>query len=263
MSTPITSRENPLIRETAGLRMAKCRRKTGLFLVEGEKMVREALKSGADIVRIFVLESYLAQDSATLLEEVGTLVHPVTERVYRHLSGQTTPCGVAAVCRIPHMQPDFSRWERLMILESVQDPGNVGAIHRICDAAGFDGMVCLSGCADPYGPKAVQAGMGAVFRVPVVSAGDGESDEALMHRIQESGFSLAAGLLDERAQDALLWSPDGGKWALVIGNESRGVSAWLARMADAALYIPVYGGAESLNAAVAAGILAYRMPGKR
>jgi len=260
MRPPITGKDNPLIKEAATLRMAKFRRRTGLFMVEGEKMVQEAVENGAGIVHVFASESYL-MESPEYLNRAGDLVRPVSDRVYRQLSGQTTPNGVSAVCRMPENAIDLTTCKRLMILAGVQDPGNVGTIHRICDAAGFDGMVCLSGCADPYGPKTVQASMGAVFRVPVVQPADGENNQALIHRIQDTGFRMAAGLLDADAENALSWSPDGGKWALVIGNESRGVADWLAESADVKLYIPIRGGAESLNAAVAAGILAYRMPG--
>jgi len=260
MRPPIVSNDNPLIKEAVSLRMAKYRRRTGLFMVEGEKMVREAVENGAGIIRIFGTEPYLGE-GPSYLNGCGDLIQPVSGRVYRHLSGQTTPTGVSAVCRIPEKVIDPAQYGRLMILDGVQDPGNVGTIHRICDAAGFDGMVCLTGCADPFGPKTVQASMGAVFRVPVLSAGDGDDDKSLLHRIQDTGFRLAAGILDADARDALAWSPDEGKWALVIGNESRGVADWLAALADVKLFIPIRGGAESLNAAVAAGILAYRMPG--
>lgn len=260
MRPPITGKDNPLIKEAVTLRMGKYRRRTGLFMVEGEKMVIEAVENGARIVHIIAAESYL-NEIPSYLDRVDDLVRPVSDRVYRQFSGQKTPAGISAVCRMPENRLDLTKCKRLIILDGVQDPGNVGTIHRICDAAGFDGMVCLTGCADPYGPKTVQASMGAVFRVPVVSAGDGENDQALMHRIQDTGFFLAAGLLDEDALDALSWSPDEKKWALVIGNESKGVSDWLAVLADVKLYIPMRGGAESLNAAVAAGILAYRMPG--
>ena len=260
MRLVITSKDNSLIKEAASLRMGKYRRKTGLFMAEGEKMVQEAAASGAPIVHVFATEAYLEERPA-YLHDIDDLVQPVSEGGYQQLSGQKPPKGVSAVCRIPEPDIDLKQSKRLMILDGVQDPGNVGTIHRICDAAGFDGMVCLAGCADPYGPKTVQAGMGAVYRVPVLSSREGESDEALLHRIQDTGFSLAAGMLDQDAKDALTWSPDDGKWALVIGNESKGVSLWLSAMADVKLYIPIYGGAESLNAAVAAGILAYRMPG--
>jgi TrmH family RNA methyltransferase len=260
MRPAIASKDNPLIKEAATLRMGKYRRKTGLFIVEGEKMAVEAVRANA-ATRIFASESYLSQSDPSYLDTVGDLIHPVTDRVYQHLSGQKTPCGISAVCRIPERLFDLSGYTRLMILDRVQDPGNVGAVHRICDAVGFDGMVCLSGCADPYGPKAVQAGMGAVFRVPVLAA-EGENDGTIVHMVKENGFRLAAGLLDNEAQDALAWSPGEGKWALVIGNESQGIAPWLLDMIDTGLYIPIYGGAESLNAAVAAGILAYRMAGR-
>jgi len=260
MRPPVTSKDNPLIKEAGTLRMAKYRRRTGLFVIEGEKMVREAMENGAGIVHILAAESYIGQIPA-YLKDVDDLLRPVSDRVYQQLSGQKSPAGVSAVCRIPDVRLDVSQCRRLILLDGVQDPGNVGTIHRICDAAGFDGMVCLRGCADPFGPKTVQASMGAVFRVPVIQPVDGENDQALIHRIQNTGFRLAAGLLDGDAENALSWSPNGGQWALVIGNESKGVSDWLAKIADVKLYIPIYGGAESLNAAVAAGILAYRMPG--
>lgn len=262
MKSAIVSKDNPLIKEAALLRLAKYRKQTGLFIVEGEKMAAEAARKKDAVVRIFASESYLAQSDTAYLGGAADLVQPVSDRVYAQLSGQKTPRGISAVCRIPGRDTDLSKCERLMVLDRVQDPGNVGTIHRICDAAGFDGMVCLSGCADPYGPKTVQAGMGAVFRVPVFSAAEGDSDESLMHTLKEKGFRLAAGLLGNGARDAFAWSPEAGQWALVIGNESQGVSGWLTEMADVGLFIPIYGGAESLNAAVAAGILAYRMPGK-
>jgi TrmH family RNA methyltransferase len=143
MRPAIAGKDNPLIKEAASLRMVKYRRKTGLFMAEGEKMVREAVENGAAIVHIFATEPYLGEDPP-YLKSIGDLVQPVNERVYQQLSGQKTPKGVSAVCRIPENRLDLAQCRRLMILDGVQDPGNVGTIHRVCDAAGFDGMACLS-----------------------------------------------------------------------------------------------------------------------
>ena len=137
----------------------------------------------------------------------------------------------------------------------MQDPGNLGTIWRTADAAGFDALLLGAGCADPWSPKVQRASMGSGFRVAAVS---GEMP-LLLSRAQADGFRVVVSALDGAPLYARTQPKAGEKLVLVIGNEARGVSPEVQRMADVKLKIPMRGGAESLNAAVAAGILMYEL----
>ena len=166
-----------------------------------------------------------------------------------------TPQGVCASFTMPRRTSLPTGARRLVALDGVQDPGNLGTIWRTADAAGFDALLLGAGCADPWSPKVQRASMGSGFRVAAVS---GEMP-LLLSRAQANGFRVVVSALDGAPLYARTQPKAGEKLVLVIGNEARGVSPEVQRMADVKLKIPMRGGAESLNAAVAAGILMYEL----
>ena len=247
----ITSLQNPRVRALRALQEKKNRQGSGRFLVEGGKMVGEALAH--TIIHAAVVEESKAGHFAPLLAELsaaGASVYVSPSRVLEALCETKTPQGIVAEADIP--APRDVMAERLVALDGVQDPGNVGAIIRTADAAGFDGALLGPACADPFGAKALRAGMGSIFRVPV--AREARLAERLA-ALRESGYAVLSSQLD--GEDFFARGPLPPKLALVIGSEAEGVSAEVSAVATHRLRLPMRGGAESLNAAVAAGIMLY------
>ncbi len=248
----ITSASNPAVKRLKALREAKARQESGLFLVEGEVMLREALSCGLKPAEA------LAEEESALTDELaraGASVHLAVRAAIEAACDTKTPQGVCASFTMPRRASIPSGARRLVALDGVQDPGNLGTIWRTADAAGFDALLLGAGCADPWSPKVQRASMGSGFRVPAVS---GEMP-LLLSRARADGFRVVVSALDGAPLYARTQPRPGERLVLVVGNEARGVSPEVQQMADVRLKIPMRGGAESLNAAVAAGILMYEL----
>lgn len=243
----ITSRQNPLITRLRRLGAEKkTRRAQGVFLCEGTKLVGEALRWGPPPELLAVAEG--TAPPAEL--PAGVRVVEVPEALLRAVSTVETPQGMLAVCRTPDTAPPETLPEgRLLVLDGVQDPGNVGTILRTLDAFDADGLLLTGGCADPYGWKAVRSSMGAVFRRPIYS-GTPEELAALLHR---SGLPLYGAALREDTVDAR--QADYTRCVLAIGSEGRGLSREVLDLCDQTIRIPMSDRCESLNAAIAAAVL--------
>ena len=172
----------------------------------------------------------------------------------RSLSTTETPQGVLFLCRTPDLAlPERLTGGRYMVLDGVQDPGNLGTVWRTADAFGADGLVLVHSCADPWSPKTVRATMGACFRLPVWEA----DLHALQARLDEGGVPLYATALREDTED--LRAQDLRRCAVVIGSEGRGVSEETLALCGKTLKIPMRTRCESLNAAVAAAVVLWEM----
>jgi len=243
----ITSTANPRVKAWRQLLTPDGRRAHGLFLAEGEHLAREAVRAGASECILISKENL---DQYRDLPHEGLSVIPVSRQVIAFLSDSRTPQGILAVCRMPEPKIPEHAGPRLVALNRVQDPGNVGAILRTMDAAAFAGLLIDPGCADPFSPKALRASMGAVFRVPVYPCKS--LDEALGRL---PGHTLVAG--DLNGAPYYNHPPFGDRVCLMVGNEGSGLEEGLLKRADHRLKLPIPGGAESLNAAVAASLMIY------
>lgn len=249
----ITSIHNPMIQQLRGLQKARARREAGLFVAESAKMVREAL--ALSLCRTLVVESGRQDEYADMIAQAegdGREVLLVSPAVMQAVSEAKTPQGVCCTAEI-RPEPDMLAGERIVALDGVQDPGNVGTILRTADAAGFDGALLSDGCADLYGAKTLRATMGSIFRVPTKRTGD---LPAALLELRARGYAIVATELG--GEDFYEKCPH-RKCVLVIGSEGRGVSPEVRAAATHHLALPMRGGAESLNAAVAAGIMIYEM----
>ena len=243
----ITSMKNPRVTLWRSLKRTADRRERGLFLVEGDKSVSEALASG------FEAEAVLLDADRPVPETLSPdlPLFQLPSHVLAAICDTKTPQGIAAVMR---MTPRPVTGRRIVALDGVQDPGNVGTIIRTADAAGLDGVLLSSDCADPYGPKVLRATMGSIFHLPV------EVTEDLPGRLKgyiEQKISVISSQLDGTPFDA--WKGNGTGFVLVIGSEGNGVSDAVRALATDHLCLPMRGKAESLNAAVAAGIMMYAL----
>ena len=254
MNELISSLQNPQVKIWRGLNKSRAARvEAGLFLAEGEHMAGEALKEKK--ARALLMDQSAREKFAALAAEAsaqGLLAYELAPHVFAALCDAKAPQGVIAVCDYPR-EPALKRpGDWLVALDGVQDPGNVGAILRTMDAAGFSGLLMDEKTADPYAPKALRATMGAAFRIPAARCGD---LPGTLRQLAEKGYEIVAG--DLRGQDFYRRPPLPDKICLVISNEGQGISPAVLETATWRVKIPIVGGAESLNAAVAGSIMMY------
>lgn len=252
----IVSPQNARVKEWAGLQEKKHRDRSGQYIIEGIHLVQEALLSGADVeILAYDLDKGMPAELRKHLQAVqGMEVIGVSAAVIAKCSSTGTPQPVFAVAR--KARPDAAAIlakpdSFAIVLDGVQDPGNVGTIIRSADAAGADGVILGQGCADLYNPKTLRSTMGSVFHLPVV-----EGDlRQLLPEARERGVQLVSTSL---AGTDSCYTHDfrGSQW-LLIGSEGQGISAETAAMVDKSIIIPMAGKAESLNAAMAATILLF------
>jgi TrmH family RNA methyltransferase len=239
------------------LQQRKTREREGAVLVEGVRAVTEALAAGAT-VRFGVTSPRLEglQDGTELrqrLFDTGVDLGLVDDAEMEEITDTEHPQGIVVVCDQPSPDETLLRaGGRYLVLDAVQDPGNVGTLIRAATAFALDGIVALDGTADPWGTKAVRASAGMVFRQNVLCA----DAERALGLLSERGLAIL--VADMAGRDvASLPRPDG--WALVVGNEGAGARAALASAAHATVRVPMPGPAESLNVGVAAAVLLYAL----
>lgn len=245
----IESTRNERVKRAKALANRKGRAEQGLHFLEGEKLVREAIISGATFGDAFVEEGHELMEA--VLTGSGAMVYTVKRAVMESLTLTDTPQWVCATVHTPDAPlPEFYPAGLIVALDRVQDPGNLGTILRTADAMGACGLLLGEGCADPYAPKPLRAAMGSIYHLPVWQGDLGKE----LGRLRTQGYVCVCGHL--KGGDSL--PEPGERCALIIGNEGSGVSEAVASQCHR-YRLPMYGFAESLNASVAAGILIYEL----
>jgi TrmH family RNA methyltransferase len=257
--TTITSTRNRRIVEARKLDQRKHRQRQGRFLVEGLQLLHMALDAGARPVEVFYCEGqFVGTEAATLLDrfrQTGADLAAVSEHVMQVLSQRDAPQGIVATFALfetPLQKLQLTGRELVVVLDRLQDPGNLGTLIRTADAVGAGAVVLIEPCVDPFDPKTVRGTMGSLFNVPLVQTAD---VPALFAWLRDRGLRIIGA-------DARLGEPWGqGLWeggvALTLGNEARGLSEDVRAHAEAWARLPIAGKAESLNVAVAGGVLMY------
>lgn len=246
----IESTQNALVKHWKKLVTSKKDRdKSGEFIVEGFHLVEEALKKEGTILHLIIRED-LELPAGWVTDNLQLI--QVTKAVAKELVETEQSQGVFAHCRQPeHTSEEADSWKKLLFIDSVQDPGNIGTMIRTADAAGMDAVILGKGSADPFNPKTVRSAQGSHFHIPVVKGELGDwIDRAKSSGIKVIGTGLQ-NAVDHYNVDPL------NQFALIVGNEGSGVAAEYLSKADDIVNIPLYGKAESLNVAIAAGILLY------
>jgi len=246
METRITARKNPLIQQVRRLLSSRRERESaGLFAADGVKLLSEAVRWWPG------LDTVILSDGVDVPLPESVRVVRVPEEIMEYISPMQTPQGALFLCRLPERKA-FVPKPGMLLLDGIQDPGNLGTILRTADALEIP-VALLEGCADPYSHKVVRASMGAVFRAPVVQT----NWEAAKAACGEAGIPVAVTALSDRAED--LRQADLPQMAVVIGSEGQGVRPEILGCADRELIIPMNPHCESLNAAIAAAIVMWQM----
>lgn len=242
----ITARKNPLLQQVRRLlTSARERQQTGLFVADGTKLLAEAVRWYDGLETVILADGVEAE-----VPENVQLVR-VPKDVMESISPMQTPQGALFVCRLPQKQA-FVAQKGMLLLDGIQDPGNLGTILRTADALEIP-VALLEGCADPYSHKVVRASMGAVLRSPVVQT----TWEQVQSQCRQAGVRIAVTALSQQAVD--LRNAPVQEMAVVIGSEGQGVRPQILEASDAQLIIPMNPRCESLNAAVAATIVMWQM----
>jgi TrmH family RNA methyltransferase len=255
----ITSTDNPKVKSARSLLERRGRERKGLCLVEGTRLIRDALRAGSHPALVFFASP--AQESPASRELLATLsatrapLWELTPKVFDTLSDTVTSQGVIAVLPIPRLEPP-SEPDLALVLDRIRDPGNLGTILRGAAAAGAELVLLTHGCADPWGPKALRAGMGAQFRVAVEShAGWPE-----IARRAAGKQRWAADASGNTVYDHVDWRQPA---VLIVGGETEGLSAEAIALATGQLAIPMANQVESLNAAMTATVLLFEAARQR
>lgn len=260
MDTILSSRDNPLIRQVRELLgSARARRENRLFAIEGARLCADAARSGA-AVTAFLYTRRAAETYRSYWEPVAAAAQrrfEIPEALMKYAADTATPQGMLCVCAMLDNRPGLDTIEphaRYLALEDIQDPANLGTVIRTAEALGLSALLLSDGCCDPYNPKVLRGSMGGVFRLPLLPAGD------LAH---------TAEILGRRGVRCFACVPQGGEdlrraglsagAVCLIGNEGRGLRPDTAAACTGRLTIPMGGRAESLNAAMAAGIVMWEL----
>ncbi len=247
-----TSVNNPQIKAIGKLQQKKYREESGYYLIEGFHLVEEALKASVKYREILATEAALSRLAQLGLAYDESKLIKISQSVASHLSSTKNSQDIFMTVKInrpKHFAFSYGKW---VLLDDLADPGNVGTIIRTADAAGFDGVILSNKTVDLYNPKVQRSMQGSQFHLNLIKA---DLPDAIAS-LKAADIPVYASLLDLAAKQLGDFAPV-AQVALIIGNEAHGVSPEIAALADEKLYIPIKGRAESLNAAVAAGIMIY------
>lgn len=257
MPEEITSRKNSLVRQAAAIRdSAQKRREQGLFFVEGARLVQDAALSKIEPVHLFYTGAAYKKYADYLKEPISAAdkAFVVQEHVAEFLASTKNSQGIFCLCRIPKPSPAVPG-EKIMVLEQVQDPGNLGGILRTGEALGIRDFILLGGCCDPYSPKAVRASMGAVFRAWIRCFNTAGEGAEFLNGLGVVSFAA----VPDRGAEPITKIGFPKSCAMWIGNEGNGLSKEAKQLCQRHITIPMAGRAESLNAFTAAAILMWEM----
>ena len=250
----IKSKDNPIYKAAARLTRKKYRGEEGLYMLEGIKPLEDALAMGIGIKNIFLCEG--AESKCNFPENITITLG---KKLFQSISETQNSQGVIAVAeKKKYSQESFAAEAakgsgNVVVLDRLQDPGNIGTIIRTAEAAGYRGIVIVSGSGDVYAPKVVRAAAGSIFRMPIIYTKNGEQTVQMLRSLDKKIVTTC--MNSDVYYDKVHLTKN---IALVIGNEGQGVSEEIMNSSDIKIKIPMEGSIESLNAAVAAGILMYQ-----
>ncbi len=257
----ISSNKNPVIKEIKALKEKKFRDQKGLYFIEGIRFVEEALKENVKISKILVSDKlkdvHGGKEILERLESHGFHnIYTLSNNIYMEITDTESPQGILAVLKKEAVSINsvYDDKNFFVVLDSLQDPGNMGTIIRTADAVGVTAVIVSKGCVDVYNPKVLRSTMGSLFHIPVCYS---ENILETLQEMKDKGIKLCAAHLKGRKNYFELNYKE--KIAIIIGNEANGISDSVADISDELVKIPMSGKSESLNASVAAGLLMYEV----
>lgn len=250
MIKQITSKENKTIKLLLSLQKRSGRLKSGMFLAEGKRIVREAIEWCKGSISFLVASESFCEKNPGF--DCGLDLYVLSDSLFHYISSTETPQGILAVINIPSSSDFADLSDNVLIIDGVSEPGNMGTILRTAEAMAFNDIFILKGSVDIYSPKVVRSTMGAIFRLHFHF----EENCEFIAMLKERKYRIvSAALRDSVSLEAVEVS---GKNAIIIGNEAVGISDAALKLSDVTAKIDMPGNAESLNAAIAAGIMMYK-----
>ena len=251
----ITSKENEFIKHIKKLKDKKYRDISNEYVIEGIKLIQEAIQEKAKINQIVICddcEKVEAIPKELMYEIAKHECIYVTKKVFETITGVIAPQGIIAILEKsnPHQEINYNE-DIIVALDDIQDPGNLGTILRTVDSVGLTQILVSKGTADSFNPKVVRSTMGAIFRIKIIEC---EDLEQTLKETQKNNFKLVVSSLQT---NNILYDINFYKKVIIIGNEANGVEPQIQKMADEKIKIPMLGKTESLNASVATGIILY------
>lgn len=254
----ITSPSNPRIKEALKIKDNKQGKGDNLFLLEGPNLIEMALNSGNRIKEVFFVNSFLTkQNGQKLIAQISkstNKIYEVTEQILNKLAGTETPQGIIAVVSYHPKQLEdikFKTIPLLVVIDSIQDPGNLGTIIRTSDAVGADAVIILEGSCDAFNQKTLRATAGSIFNLPVINT----DVTKLMKWLSANQISLV--LTSQNAEISIFDADINKACAFVFGNEAHGINSQIKNKSELVFRIPIFGKAESLNVTASAAVCLY------
>lgn len=251
----ITSKDNEFIKHIKKLKEKKYRDINKEFIVEGIKMIKEAIEEKATIKQIIICDNCVNTNiiPKELMYEIAKYeCIYVNEKIFNMISDVNTPQGILAIIEINSREAEIDFSEDVIVaLDDIQDPGNLGTILRTVDSIGLKQIIVSKGTADCYNPKVVRSTMGAIYRVKIIECDDLEKT---LKKLKSKKYEL---VITSLQTENSFYDVDYNKKVIVIGNEANGVKNNIQNIADLKVKIPMFGKTESLNAAVSTGIVLY------
>ena len=260
MAIMITAKDNDKVKYTKSLLKSKNRNKESKFIIEGYRILTLAIECNAKIDYVFINEEFEKKtehvEFLEILKSKNINTYKTTNKIFNGLVDTESTQGILAVVKFNQrtIQENLKDEHRfVVILDRIQDPGNMGTIIRTADAAGVDAIIALKGCVDIYNPKVIRSTMGSIFDMNIIHA----TQEEAVRLLKLKNFDIVSSYLDtDNYYDKVEYNY---KTALVIGNEANGINDELVSKSDVLVKIPIYGKAESLNAAISSAILMYEI----
>ena len=260
MPINISSKDNERVKYTKSLLKSKNRQKESKYIIEGYRILTLAIECNADLDYVFINEDFENKkehlDFLKILEKKNVKIYKTTNKIFKELVDTENTQGILAVVGFKNRDIDNNindSHKFVLILDRIQDPGNMGTIIRTADAAGVDAIINLKGCVDIYNPKVIRSTMGSIFDMNIIQS----TQDDTLRVLKEKGFEIVSSYLNTDNYYNTVNYKD--KVALIIGNEANGVNDELIKESDTLVKIPIYGNAESLNAAISSAILMYEI----
>ncbi|MGL5312771.1 MAG: TrmH family RNA methyltransferase [Peptostreptococcaceae bacterium] len=260
MAIMITAKDNDKVKYTKSLLKSKNRNKESKFIIEGYRILTLAIECNAKIDYVFINEDFEKKQEHTefleVLKNKNINTYKTTNKIFNELVDTENTQGILAVVKFKQrtIEENLKEDHRfVLILDRIQDPGNMGTIIRTADAAGVDAIIALKGCVDIYNPKVIRSTMGSIFDMNIINT----TQEEAVRLLKLKNFDIVSSYLDtNNYYNTVEYNY---KVALVIGNEANGINDELVSKSDVLVKIPIYGKAESLNAAISSAILMYEI----